>query len=868
MAQRTTLGRILRWLLPIVPLAALAALVSMAMIGTARGKARPAEKPAMQINFARDIKPILQSNCRRCHATSHKNPVKGGFSIDTRETILEGGDSGDAVKPGKPGESRLIDLVTGPDPEMPVKGGKLTDQEIRLLKLWIEQGLPWKEGFSFADRQKVDIAPRDPKLPEAPDAVSNNPIDRMLAGYFKKHEVDPTRQIDDRTYIRRVSRDLIGLLPSPDRVKRFKQNADPDKRETLTAQLLQRRKAYATHWLTFWNDRLRNAYRGPGYIDGGRQQITQWLYRSLYENKPYDKFVQQLIDPVKGSKGFVKGIKWRGVVNASQRRELQVARSVSQVFLGTRLKCASCHDSFVDRWQLEDVYGLASVFAEKPLEIYRCDKPTGKTAKPRMIFPQLGEIDADASLEKRRQQLATMLTSKRNGRFARTIVNQLWAELMGRGIVSPVRNMAAEPWHKDLLDWLASDLVEHDYNLKRTLKLIVTSRAYQMPAQRLEDPKPANYVFKGPAVKRMSAEQFVDAVSQVTGQWQDKTGGMTGGGARGGQLTALKKIWKQQPGAASEHTIQSIWIAPAPGKGKATAGDKASSASAGKANASNATDATVRYRATVRVIRDHHHARGVVLTEGRPFTLYVNGEKVTETDAHDGPVGVDLSSQVTPGENTIAIAVEGGGGEKEAHRGLAFYAMGVVHGEPVWRLQSDEDWQATTSADANERWTASEFDAASWPAVETLGPVDGKTRDVNLAAVAEALNAGLSAKPADSLRAAVAFRDSLMKSLGRPNRSQVVMDRNTRATMLQALELTNGKTLDQMVKQGAARLVKQAPKDPAAITSRIWQRALNRAPSERELKITRSMLGKTPKPDKVADLIWAVTMLPEFQLIY
>ena len=93
------------------------------------------------------------------------------------------------------------------------------------------------------------------------------------------------------------------------------------------------------------------------------------------------------------SEGFILGIKWRGNVNASQKPELQFAQNVSQVFLGINMKCASCHDSFIDRWTLAQTYGLAAVCANGPLEMYRCDKPLGKMAEAAWMFPELGQID-------------------------------------------------------------------------------------------------------------------------------------------------------------------------------------------------------------------------------------------------------------------------------------------------------------------------------------------------------------------------------------------------------------------------------------------------------------------------------------------
>ncbi len=281
--------------------------------------------------------------------------------------------------------------------------------------------------------------------------------------------------------------------------------------------MLARDTDYAEHWLSFWNDLLRNDYQGTGYIDGGRKPVTTWLYKALVSNKPYDEFARELLAPPnKDSSGFIDGIQWRGSVNASQTREVQFSQSISQTFLGLNMKCASCHDSFVDRWKLEEAYGLAAIFAEKPIEIARCDKPTGKMAKPAWIFPELGTVDPAAPKPERLQQLAGLMTHPDNGRFTRTIVNRLWQRMMGRGIVHPVDAMDTEPWNEDLLDHLAVQFAKDGHDLKKALAYIASSKIYQSQSvvtTQGEDPA----LFRGPLAKRMSAEQFVDAVWTITG---------------------------------------------------------------------------------------------------------------------------------------------------------------------------------------------------------------------------------------------------------------------------------------------------------------------------------------------------------------
>src|SRR5215217_6358224 len=358
----------------VLMLIALAALRPAAQERNARVLPPPAGRT---IDFVNDVKPILETSCARCHA---RGRTKGGFSIESRETVLKGGDNGPAIVLGRSDESELVALVAGLDPEnvMPQKGSRLTDEQIGILRAWIDQGASWTPGVSFARAAPRNLEPRRPALASTDGGV--HPIDRLLAPYYAAHNIPPSSPAGDRALIRRMYLDVVGQLPAPDAVRAFVADVRADKRTRLAQRLLADRVGYAEHWLTFWNDLLRNDYRGTGYIDGGREQITAWLYSSLVTNVPFDRFVAQLVDPVPGSAGFSKGIVWRGVVNASQTPEMQAAQNISQVFMGVNLKCASCHNSFINTWTLADSYGMASIYSDNPLEMVLCDKPLGKSA--------------------------------------------------------------------------------------------------------------------------------------------------------------------------------------------------------------------------------------------------------------------------------------------------------------------------------------------------------------------------------------------------------------------------------------------------------------------------------------------------------
>jgi len=472
------------------------------------------------VSFTKDVHPILVDRCFKCHAGDEK---RGGLSMDTRELLLEGGEFGKVVVPGKADESVLIELVTSIDKEerMPSKGDPLSEHDVDILRRWINEGLAWDLEAGAAPGFVPPLKPRAVDLPRGRGIYkSDNPIDRLVGAYFEANEVSLPEIVDDRTFARRAFLDLIGLLPTEAELTAFLEDDSKDKRDKLVDSLLSDRRSYAEHWMTFWNDCLRNDFQGTGYIDGGREQITHWLYGALRENKPYDEFARELIDPARGANGFVKGITWRGAVSANQMVPLQAARSVAQVFLGVNLKCASCHDSFVNSWKLADAYGLANAFSEEPLELVRCDVPTGKQAQTKFLWPELGAIDGAAPLEDRRARVAELVTSPDNGRFARVFVNRVWAALMGRGLVEPMEDIESEPWSADLLDWLAADFAQNGYDMRALLAQIATSKTYQLASDLHERADGEAYVFGGPRVRRMTAEQFYDAMSMVTSAWQ------------------------------------------------------------------------------------------------------------------------------------------------------------------------------------------------------------------------------------------------------------------------------------------------------------------------------------------------------------
>ena len=307
--------------------------------------------------------------------------------------------------PAPAADSELIRRVTSDDPDvrMPPKGPALTVAEVDILRRWIDEGAAWEPGFTFKkSAYEAPLAPRRPDLPPAAAAGVTNPIDRIVssllartqhhaAGPGKRRRLLPPRPSRPRRPAprrratskpsspieaptsappgeapagrpRRLRRPLAHLLerPAPQRLRRHR---------------LHRRRPQADHRLAL---PVRSSTTCP----------TTSSSASSSRRRPTPP-----VSP-KASSGAATSTPANGP-------PLQFAQNVGQVFLGINLKCASCHDSFIDHWKLNDAYGLAAIASDEPLELHRCDKPTGEMAEARFLFPRLGEIDAIAPRDER-----------------------------------------------------------------------------------------------------------------------------------------------------------------------------------------------------------------------------------------------------------------------------------------------------------------------------------------------------------------------------------------------------------------------------------------------------------------------------------
>ncbi|MFK7981075.1 MAG: DUF1549 domain-containing protein [Saprospiraceae bacterium] len=769
-----------------------------------------------------EVRAIFAHHCYQCHSTAKS---KGGLALDNEESVFAGGDSGPVLVHGAAHESELIRRLKLPkthEEVMPKKGKVLPTEAIELIEVWINQGAIWADASLKIFRE----APITLEKPIVPPKTANlsHPIDRFVNQYFQSKGIQWQPVIEDSRFIRRAYLDITGLLPPPVAVENFLQNQAYDKREQLIEKLLSDKENYTLHWMSFWNDLLRNDYSGPGFITKGRKQITNWLYESLQTDKPYNQMVAELVNPTEESEGFIKGIQWRGTVNASQRVELQAAQNISQSLLGLNLKCASCHNSFVNNLTLEQAYGFANIFADSTLEIYRCDKPTGKVAKTSFVYPELGEVMAD-SLVDRLRQLAEIITQPKNGSLYRTVVNRFWDKLFGRGIIAPVDEMDKTAWNQELLDWLAADFIENGYSLPKLLSTIMTSKAYQLPAVKYESPlyiTAENFEFRGPTPRRLTAEQFADAVSQTISPLYHGVAYLPNNPPFPAQW-----IWYQ------DYELERRSL-PKPG------------------------NRFLRKRFDLDKSKTIQSAE-VLVTADNTFEFYLNEQKIGEGTDWRQVQKYELTPSVLKQQNIIAI--KGNNTGMIANPAGLLFALRITFEDATQQfIYSDKSWLASNQKPTDD-WKNLAYPTDDWEKVARKNAADsywGKLPEF-------AYEKQSSKK--ENVRAALVKLDPFMKTLGRPTRENVATTRDANATLLQAMMLTNNDFLYQNIQAGASKLLAQNQSDIILTMNQFYKNTLGRLPTQQERNLIKRQLEDTNKEEVMEDLIWSVLALPEFQFL-
>ncbi len=355
-----------------------------------------------------------------------------------------------------------------------------------------------------------------------PDPPVANYIDKHIDEKLKQLQYGPAPLADDRVFVRRLYLDVAGLLPDPDAVGSFVSDTSPDKRARLIDSLLQSEE-HAAFWAQKWGDLMRVSKKQLGA--GAVYKLNRWLVNAVAENQPYDQFAREVLTAQGSSLVNPAANYYRAAHDTFDAME-----TTSQLFLGSRIQCAKCHNHPFERWTQDNYYGLAAFFNRierrkqgRKDEMFVLSSPSGEVthpvtkAKMKPWAPKAGVMQIPDEAD-RREAFTDWLVSDGNPFFARVEANRIWAYLMGRGIVEPFDDFrdTNPPSNPPLLDALAKDFAGHAYDRRHLLRTILNSRAYQASSVTTMFNRDDRKYFSHYQPRMLTAEQLVDALGFVT----------------------------------------------------------------------------------------------------------------------------------------------------------------------------------------------------------------------------------------------------------------------------------------------------------------------------------------------------------------
>ncbi|MEQ8790112.1 MAG: DUF1549 domain-containing protein [Pirellulaceae bacterium] len=360
------------------------------------------------------------------------------------------------------------------------------------------------------------------------EAPRRNFIDQYVLAKLESLNIPPSPRADDATFLRRAQLDTLGVLPTAQDVQRFTADKSPDKRDRLIDELLAREE-FTDYWAYKWSDLL--LVSGDRLRPQAVKTYYGWIREQVQQNTPWDELVRRVIT-ASGST-FENGA---ANFYALHQDPTEMSETASQAFLGLSIGCAKCHNHPLEKWTNDQYYGMANMFARVRAKGWGGDfrngdgnrvvfsatqgellqPSTGKPQPPRPLDAQPLAFD-DAT--DRREYLADWLTSPENPYFTRAVVNRVWANFYGVGLVEAVDDLRATnpASNEELLAAASEYLVEHDYDLKELMRAILRSETYQRDSQPLPGNREETRFYSRYYPRRMSAEMMLDAISQTTG---------------------------------------------------------------------------------------------------------------------------------------------------------------------------------------------------------------------------------------------------------------------------------------------------------------------------------------------------------------
>ncbi|HVU15537.1 MAG TPA: PSD1 and planctomycete cytochrome C domain-containing protein [Candidatus Didemnitutus sp.] len=611
---------------------------------------RPLSSDDLQF-FETKIRPLLVNNCYKCHSRD-ADKIKGGYLLDTREGMLEGGDDGPSIVPGHPELSHLMEGVRYGDENFQMPTDKrLSDDQIALLEEWIRRGAPDPRSrivkgssptYGGVGKQHWSFLPvNKPAVPVVQDRNwGRSPVDNFVLAKLEQNGLHPNPIADKRTLIRRVTFDLIGLPPTEPEIQRFLADDSPDAFAKVVDRLLAS-PHYGERWGRYWLDVVRYAdTKGEPVKRTDPRFPHAWTYRdyvidAFNSDKPYNQFiVEQLAadhlvnksspdQSALAAMGFLTlGNQFEGNIRDIVNDQIDVT---SKAFLGLTVSCARCHDHKFDPIPQKDYYSLYGIFAsstlpktlpalhpvqdtpeyqeyrkqmiavesqqsELQLQFRQARRAAGGRLQPDQrkeflkketnLQRELGDLENSAGAPARamelvdssspkdypvllrgeaqnfgpvvprrflevlsgpqrpnytkgsgRLELAEAIADPKNPLTARVLVNRIWQQHFGDGIVltpDDLGNASAPPSDPELLDYLAKRFVEEGWSIKKLHRMILLTSTYQessAPNPLGAEVDPDNRLLWRANVRRLDFEEIHDSILAIAGALDSTVGG-------------------------------------------------------------------------------------------------------------------------------------------------------------------------------------------------------------------------------------------------------------------------------------------------------------------------------------------------------
>lgn len=350
-----------------------------------------------------------------------------------------------------------------------------------------------------------------------------NFIDDLVQKKLKTLNISPSGPATEGEFLRRAFLDATGTLPTVDEVRNFLADTAPDKRTKLIDNLLERSE-YVDYWTYKWSDLLlasSNKLQRKTLLS-----FSEWIRESVRQNRPWDEFVRELITASGNSQE-------NGAVSyyVIHKSPIDRAENMTAAFMGIRMTCARCHNHPLEKWTQKQYYGFANLFTRvklkngaAPGDVSVYNSPTGDINHPRLGRPVAprpldGEELSFDSTKDRRVHFAEWLTSPKNPHFARMLVNRVWKNFMGRGLVDPVDDMRATnpPSNDELMTALEQDFIKHNFDVKHLIRTVMNSSTYGLSSATNETNAKDDRYYSHFIARRLPAEVILDGLSQVTG---------------------------------------------------------------------------------------------------------------------------------------------------------------------------------------------------------------------------------------------------------------------------------------------------------------------------------------------------------------